>query len=366
MSNNINEPSAIAIRPNIQERTLDRLAFEPSNWAEAFKVAEVLVKSRLLPSSVDAPEKAVTIIMRGREFGLTAMQSISSIHVIEGKAVMSADLIVGLVLSSGKAEYFDMVESSSDRCTYATKRRGSQRESTQTWTLDDAKRAGLLNKGNWQKFPAAMLRARCKADLARAVYADVVSGVYEVDEIDGPVIDVRPMTVAERRDEAMRALQSHEQRLGQARMQEVAGFTLAAARKAELTIEDLERAVTRMKTAEAPAAPSPAPAAAPVSVHRHEERTPSQPEQAEREPGSDDDVEAAYVDQGDTPSTPPTSSPALDDSTIDDRKLMALARSAGLRLVDVTRQIANKNPDKLTDSERRTVAEYLMSKGGKS
>jgi hypothetical protein len=68
--------------------------------------------------------------------------------------------------------------------TYETKRRGAPKPQQLTWTLADAQRAGLGGGDNWKKYPRAMLSARCKAELARDVYPDVLAGVYETSEAD--------------------------------------------------------------------------------------------------------------------------------------------------------------------------------------
>jgi hypothetical protein len=51
-----------------------------------------------------------------------------------------------------------------------------------TFSMDDAKRAGLAGRGPWQKYPQAMLRARCAMALARAHYPDAVMGALEEGE----------------------------------------------------------------------------------------------------------------------------------------------------------------------------------------
>jgi hypothetical protein len=48
--------------------------------------------------------------------------------------------------------------------------------------MEQAKAAGLSGGDNWRKHTAAMLRARCSSALARAVYPDLMMGVYEHDE----------------------------------------------------------------------------------------------------------------------------------------------------------------------------------------
>ena len=52
------------------------------------------------------------------------------------------------------------------------------------YTMEMAKTAGLLAQGgNWQKYPAAMLRARCITAAARAYAPDVLDGCYDPDEL---------------------------------------------------------------------------------------------------------------------------------------------------------------------------------------
>lgn len=167
----------------VKKSDWDKLAFEPANWDQAFKVGAVLHKSGVLPSNIKNPESAVAIIMRGREIGLTAMQSLTSIYIVEGKTSMSADLMAAKVLESGLAEYFEFSESKPETCTYITKRKGRPERSI-TWTIEQAQKAGVATKDVWKKYPAAMLRHRAAADLARAVYPEVVLGLYDPDEIE--------------------------------------------------------------------------------------------------------------------------------------------------------------------------------------
>lgn len=160
-------------------------AFEPRNIDQAIQLAGLLVSSRLLPRSVQTPEAAFAIIATGRELGLTAMQSLRSIHVIEGKPTLSADLILALVKSRRDVcAWFMLVESTDQVAHYRTQRIGEPEPTNMSFTIDDAQRAGVTGKDNWRKYPAAMLRARCIAALSRAVYPDLTLGIYESDELE--------------------------------------------------------------------------------------------------------------------------------------------------------------------------------------
>lgn len=175
--------SKIAKREPMQ--ALDRHAYEPRSWQDAAQMAEALCESGMLPKGLAKPAAALAVIVQGREFGLTAMQSLRSIHVIDGKPTFSADMMVALVHRSGLAEFFRCVETTGDIATFETKRKGEPTATQLSFTVADAKAAGLLGRGPWNKHRAEMLRARAKSHLARLVYPDVLAGVYSPGELGG-------------------------------------------------------------------------------------------------------------------------------------------------------------------------------------
>ena len=94
------------------------------------------------------------------------------------------------MLKSGLAEYFQLVESTDKICTYSTKRKDAPKAQQLSYTLEQAQQAGLLappraNKepSNWHKIPTQMLRARCKSELARLEYPDLLAGLYTPEEL---------------------------------------------------------------------------------------------------------------------------------------------------------------------------------------
>jgi hypothetical protein len=172
------------------------LAIIPRTVDEVRNLAKMFAQSSLLPPDLRGKEADVFVsIMAGQELGLPPMAALRGVHVVKGKPVLSADTMVGIVLGSGLAEYFACVKESSDSVTYETKRKGSPHSQCCTWSMVDAQLAGLGGGDNWRKYPRAMLKARCKAMLARDVYPDVLAGCYDDDEareFTGP----RPMPPA--------------------------------------------------------------------------------------------------------------------------------------------------------------------------
>lgn len=129
-------------------------------------------------------------ILRGRALGLDMTTSLDVFNVIKGKPTMGAMAIIGLCLASGKAEYFDPIESDSDtQATWETKRLGRPPKRL-TYTIEMAQKAGLLapsqngEPSNWVKRPRPMLRKQAGVELARLVYPDVCSNIYSPDEME--------------------------------------------------------------------------------------------------------------------------------------------------------------------------------------
>ena len=162
-----------------------RDGFQPQTFSELMSMAETVAKSELVPAAFrNKPANIVVAIMAGRELGLGAMQSLRLIYVIEGKPVMSADGAVALALSSPNCERWDYIESTDKVCTIETQRKGSA-PARFSFTIEQAQQAGIANKSTWKQYPQAMLRARCAMITARAVYPDLLAGVYDPDEADG-------------------------------------------------------------------------------------------------------------------------------------------------------------------------------------
>jgi hypothetical protein len=176
-------PEESNVSENIKHGTMSALAIIPKSFDEARQMAAVYAKSSLLPQDLRGKEADVFVtIMAGQELGLPPMASLRGIHVVKGKPVLSADAMVAVALRSGQCEYFRCIDESNIVATYETKRVGSPKPQTMSWSIEDARAAGLAGGDNWKRYPRAMLKARCKAALARDVYPDVLAGVYDEDE----------------------------------------------------------------------------------------------------------------------------------------------------------------------------------------
>lgn len=157
----------------------------PKNLDETKALAKDLATADTLPQALQKkPADLLAIILTGSELGLSPMQSIRGIAIIKGKPTLSADTVGALVRrNKGVCEWLRIVESTDTVCTLETKRVGDPEPTKFSFTIEQAKRAGLAGGDNWRKYPEAMLRARCTAAICRAVYPDLVMGIYDPDEL---------------------------------------------------------------------------------------------------------------------------------------------------------------------------------------
>jgi hypothetical protein len=208
---------AVKTAPTALAKRDEPTGFELMNLGEAEQFAAKIARSGLMPADLrNKPEDVLVVLVTGHELGLRPMQAIRSVHVIQGKPVLSAELKVSLCLRSPECEYFRLVSSTDKSATYETKRRGHPEPVSMTFTMEQAHTAGLAGKATWKAHPAAMLRARCSSALASAVYQDLVGGMYtpdEAEEIREPAAPARapathyqvPAPAAARREEAVDA-----------------------------------------------------------------------------------------------------------------------------------------------------------------
>ncbi len=164
--------SSGAMAPNnMQPKNLDEL------WSLAHHVSTIGFCGHREQAS------AYICMMAGAEYGLSAIQSLRGIYVIEGKPSPSADMMVSFARRSRSCEYMRVKTSTATECVYEAKRVGEP-EQLVSWTIAEAKQAGLLGRKNWKGYPADMLRARAAARCARQMFPEAVAGFHIAEEIE--------------------------------------------------------------------------------------------------------------------------------------------------------------------------------------
>lgn len=162
------------------------LALGPQSLQELFQLAEHLSRAEgFVPSAyLGRPPAIAAAILTGAELGLGPMTALRSIHIVEGRPELSAELMLALALRGGVRATW--LETTSASARLQLEREGhAPLELGYTWA--DAERAGLTRRQTYQRHPAAMLRARALSAALRAYCPDLLGpGVYVEGEIDTP------------------------------------------------------------------------------------------------------------------------------------------------------------------------------------
>jgi len=166
----------------------------PQSFAETLQLAEIASKSGLVPSAYRGKVQDIIIaIQKGAEVGLSPLQSLDSISVINGKAVMWGDAQLAVCMAD--ATFVDVKEWWDNKDTeqaiaHCKARRlnklGEVSEYTYSFSVDDAKKAFLWNnksKHPWIQYPMRMLQMRARAFCLRAAFADVLKGFSAGEEV---------------------------------------------------------------------------------------------------------------------------------------------------------------------------------------
>lgn len=166
------------------------------------QLATKLASSDLIPKSFRGkPQDLFICWAMGYQVGLTPEQSQQCIAVINGKPAMYGDDMLALCMSH--KDFDDIIETpivKNDAVigyTCTVKRKG-RADKESVFTMDMAKKAGLLAKGGvWNQYPERMLKLRARGFCLRDAFPDALKGIKPREEVED-YIDA-DYTVSERK-----------------------------------------------------------------------------------------------------------------------------------------------------------------------
>lgn len=163
---------ALAVRPTSNQT---------STLSEVRQMAEAAAKSGLFPQ-LRSPDAAMTLMMLCQAEGLHPIQALRRFDVVQGRPAMKADAMLGEFQQRGGKVKWSRHDA--EVCSAVFEAPGLAEAVTVTWTMEDAKRAGLAGKsGPWQQYPRQMLRARVISEGVRMAMPAVVVGLYAPEEV---------------------------------------------------------------------------------------------------------------------------------------------------------------------------------------
>lgn len=155
----------------------------PTTVKEGMELAAWIAKSDLAPKDYkDKPGNVLIAMQMGLEVGLSPMQSIQNIAVINGRPSIWGDSMLALCQNHSDFESINENESTEKMGVCVVKRKGMEAQRRE-FTVENAQKAGLWGKqGPWQTAPARMLKLRARAFALRDTFADALRGLQSAEE----------------------------------------------------------------------------------------------------------------------------------------------------------------------------------------
>ena len=154
--------------------------------SDPITLGNVLAASGFFQDSREGAQAAVKV-MAGQELGFGPIASMTGIYIVKGRVTLSANLMAAAI-KRHPAYTFRVKEHNAEVCTIDFLEDGEV-IGTSSFSMDDAKAAGLAGSETYKKFPKNMLYARALSNGAKWYCPDVFGGaIYTPDEL-GEEID---------------------------------------------------------------------------------------------------------------------------------------------------------------------------------
>lgn len=150
---------------------------------DARALAEDLHQTEFVPKGLRGNAPAtLAVILFGREVGMEPITAMQGLYAVDGRVGLYAETMRAMVLSAGHE--YRIVTNDSTRCVIEGRRKGQDEWTRFGFTIQEAKDAGLVARGNnWRSYPADMLLARATARMCRAIFPDAIKGFRAAEEI---------------------------------------------------------------------------------------------------------------------------------------------------------------------------------------
>lgn len=193
--------SALTQQTTLVPQARQQFDLSPQTFEQALTFCDYLAESDLVPKDFKGkPANCLIAIQWGAELGLKPLQAVQNLAIINGRPALWGDAVIALVRSSPLCEYITEADDGS-MAVCRVKRRGESEE-VRTFSMDDAKVAGLLGKsGPWTQYPKRMRQMRARAFALRDVFPDVLRGMAIAEE----VLDIQPAAEQPRTTAALSA-----------------------------------------------------------------------------------------------------------------------------------------------------------------
>lgn len=151
-------------------------------WNGVIRRWAQLMATGAVPAHIKSPEQCIAITRFGDAYGWNETRSLQSIYIVNGNPCLKTEAMGALVMEKIPTAQIEVMEASDTACRVRARRSDAHPWNTSEFTLNDARRAGLLNKGTWKQYPADMLYWRAHSRLYRRHFADATNGAYTLED----------------------------------------------------------------------------------------------------------------------------------------------------------------------------------------
>lgn len=174
----------------------------PDTKSDAYKFAMSFANSMFCPKVYQGKPDDVYIAMAyGAQIGLNPLLAVQNIAVVNGRPSVYGDAMTAIVMGHPETQAYEdgYKADGTAYCKITRKGKTVYREFSEAM----ARRAGLWGKDIWAKYPERMLLWRAKGNAIRDLYADVLMGMWSVEEardmpqsIKEEILNVTPIECA--------------------------------------------------------------------------------------------------------------------------------------------------------------------------
>ena len=159
----------------------------PRNLDEAMSFARLIADSDLAPKDFKGkPGNVLVAVQMGAEVGLSPMQAVQTIAVINGRPSMYGDGFLAVIQSSpAYVRHDETFDAATGTATCRIWRKGNPEPHVGTFSRADAQKAGLIGKpGPWTQYERRMLQMRARGFAGRDGFSDALRGIALREEVE--------------------------------------------------------------------------------------------------------------------------------------------------------------------------------------
>lgn len=152
----------------------DRKVYGIVDMAQAEKAlvySKWAVENHVAPKNI-SPAEYYMLLLAGNDLGMTLMEINNSLCIVNGRVTIWGPEVIARVNRAGfNIKWVDMSDTLASAIISGPNREDTHKEE---FTIEDAKRAGLLSKDPWMKYPKDMLKWKVVARLVRNYCPEVI------------------------------------------------------------------------------------------------------------------------------------------------------------------------------------------------